>query len=92
MRGSAARLEKPFLRTSARLTVAHLKRYLAKRTRLTSGKAAGGVPAATHIEIFCRGKLLGTELSLETIAREHWGSLPEDLVLNYMVHCADAEM
>ena len=37
---SNVRLEKPYLRTSARLTVAHLKKYLAKKMKTSSEAAA----------------------------------------------------
>ena len=42
------RLEKPSLRTSARLTVAHLKKYLAKKMKTSSEVAADTNPDPNH--------------------------------------------
>jgi len=75
------RLEKPYLRTSVRLTVAHLKKYLAKKMRLTEG---------VGIDILCRDVLLPMEMTLEAIAEAHWKDVSEDLVLKYQVTALDA--
>jgi len=72
------RLEKPYLRTSARLTVAHLKKYLAKKMKTSSEVAA-------DLQIMCRGVALPLEISLDAIVRTHWQQATEDLVLTYRV-------
>ena len=72
------RLEKPYLRTSARLTVAHLKKYLAKKMKTSSEVAA-------DLQIMCRGVTLPLEISLDAIVRTHWQQTSEDLVLTYRV-------
>eukprot|EP00316_Scyphosphaera_apsteinii_P008314 CAMPEP_0119301526 /NCGR_PEP_ID=MMETSP1333-20130426/3302_1 /TAXON_ID=418940 /ORGANISM="Scyphosphaera apsteinii, Strain RCC1455" /LENGTH=455 /DNA_ID=CAMNT_0007303631 /DNA_START=57 /DNA_END=1424 /DNA_ORIENTATION=+ len=72
-----ARLEKPYLRTSTRLTVAHLKKYLAKKMRLGEG---------ISIEILCRDVMLPMEMTLERIADRYWKDSSEDLVLKYQVN------
>mmetsp|Transcript_10724 Transcript_10724/g.33963 ORF Transcript_10724/g.33963 Transcript_10724/m.33963 type:complete len:114 (+) Transcript_10724:660-1001(+) len=88
--GSAARLEKPYLRTSNRLTAGHLKKYLAKKMRLSAGGAEGGDGAAaagsgvSRIEVYCRDVALEAHLTLDAIARIHWKE-EDDLVLTYHV-------
>ena len=69
-----AALEKPFLRTSGKLKVIHLKKYLCKKLAL------GGVD---EVEILCKGETLGPELSLLFISRSRWVDRKHDLVLNY---------
>jgi len=54
------RLDKPFIRTSAKVTVKHLKKYLQKKLNLESIK---------ELEITYRGEVLGTEHSLEYILK-----------------------
>jgi len=73
------RLEKPYLRTSTRLTVAHLKKYLTKKMRLKEDDT---------IEIFCRDVQLPLETTLERINSLHWCEPDEDLVLKYQVTSA----
>jgi len=70
------RLEKPYLRTSARLTVAHLKKYLAKKMKASAEVAA-------DLQIMCCGVALPLEISLDAIVRTHWQQASEDLVLTY---------
>jgi len=53
-------LQKPFIRTSAKVTVKHLKKYLQKKLDLTNIK---------DIEISYRGEVLGAEHSLEYILK-----------------------
>ena len=55
-----AALEKPFLRTSGKLKVMHLKKYLCKKLSLKQPK---------EVEILCKGDTLGPELSLHFILR-----------------------
>jgi len=54
-------LDKPFIRTSAKVTVKHLKKYLLKKLNVESSKL--------DLEITYRGEVLGTEHSLEYIAK-----------------------
>lgn len=68
-------LEKPFIRTSSRATVTHLKKFLAKKLRLTSHD---------DVDILCRGEVLGREFTLEFIAKTRWRPRKdEQLVLKY---------
>ena len=67
-------LEKPFLRTSKKLRVIHLKKYLAKKLEMEK---------TSDIEISCNGETLGPELSLEFIQKTRWHDEERDLVLNY---------
>ena len=78
-----AKLEKPFLRTKAQLTVAHLKKYLSKKMALS---------ADAEVDILCRARLMPAEMTLDRIVREEWKDA-DDLVLNYRVRIpsADAE-
>ena len=70
------KLDKPYLRTKALLTVAHLKKYLGRKT---------GLPAEVPIDIFCRDAPLENGLTLEQIVRTLWGDEDNDLVLYYRV-------
>ena len=80
---AGVRLEKPYLRTSARLTVAHLKKYLAKKMGPDSGVGP------TAIQIMCRDEPLPLEISLDQITRTRWRDSSEDLVLTYRILDAD---
>ena len=77
------KLEKPFLRTKAQLTVAHLRKYLSKKMQLTGD---------ADVVILCRGSLMQPEMTLDRIVKEHWKDV-DDLVLNYRVRSSamDAE-
>ena len=70
------KLDKPYLRTKALLTVAHLKKYLGRKT---------GLPAEVPIDIFCRDAPLENGLTLEQIVRTLWCDEDNDLVLYYRV-------
>jgi hypothetical protein len=67
-------LEKPFLRTSGKLKVEHLQKYLKKKLKLGDKKM---------VEISCKGAMLGPELSLHFILKTRWHDTSNDLVLNY---------
>jgi len=54
------KLDKPFIRTSAKITVFHLKKFLSKKLNLKS---------ANDVEITYRGEVLGSEHSLEYILK-----------------------
>lgn len=53
-------LDKPFIRTSSKVTILHLKKYLQKKLNL---------PSLKDLEITYRGDIMGNELSLEYILR-----------------------
>ena len=55
------RLEKPYLRTSARLTVAHLKKYLAKKMKTSSEVAADPDPTPTFTPTLTPTLILTTD-------------------------------
>jgi len=67
-------LDKPFLRTSGKLKVVHLKKYLMKKLAL---------PSIGGIEILCKSETLGPELSLIFISKSRWLDPEHDLELNY---------
>lgn len=77
------KLEKPYLRTRAQLTVAHLRKYLARKMQLR---------ADAELDILCRQTILPPEITLDRILKEHWKHT-EDLILKYRVrfHSADGE-
>ena len=75
------KLEKPFLRTKAQLTVAHLKKYLNRKMSLN---------ADAEVDILCRANVMPTEITLDQIVKEHWKHA-EDLVLNYRVRARALE-
>jgi len=54
------KLDKPFIRTSAKITVFHLKKFLSKKLNLKT---------ANEVEITYRGEVLGSEHSLEYILK-----------------------
>jgi len=57
---SLPKLDKPFIRTSAKITVFHLKKFLSKKLNLKS---------TNEIEISYKGEILGSEHSLEYILK-----------------------
>jgi len=68
-------LEKPFIRTSSRATVLHLKKFLGKKL---------GLDSPEDVDILCRGEVLGREFTLEFIAKTRWRQgRDEQLVLQY---------
>ncbi|KAL3900732.1 MAG: hypothetical protein SGPRY_012404, partial [Prymnesium sp.] len=69
------KLEKPFLRTKSHLTVAQLKKYLARKMSLTAGN---------EIDVLCRKSVMPPEITLDRILKEHWKNV-DDLVLHYRV-------
>ena len=75
-------LDKPFLRTSGKLKVLHLKKYLLKKLALAS---------IAEIEILCKGETLGQELSLLFISKSRWLDSDQDLELNYR-GCVDPKL
>ena len=55
------RLQKPFLRTSGRLKILQIKKYLNKKLDKVS--------SPNEISVFCQGDLLGDELNLTFLKR-----------------------
>lgn len=68
-------LGKPFLKTSATLKVAQLKKYLFKKL---------GLADPTDVVVLCKGAPLGPEMTLRTIKGGHWTDADgKDLQLHY---------
>ena len=64
------------MRTKSILTVAHLRKYLARKM---------GLAADVNTELFCRDQPLESSINLEAIFRTVWLDETEDLVLDYRV-------
>jgi len=83
------KLIKPFLRTSGRLKILQVKKYIQKKLEL---QGDGG---ARDIAVFCKGGVMGDELNLTFIHRTRWdyvgGSTeaPKDLVLHFRLKAAN---
>ena len=73
--GSFGALKKPFLRTSKKLRIGQIKKYLANKLKLDN--------ASEVIQVSCRGEALGDEHELEFIFKTRWRDAEGDLVLNY---------
>jgi hypothetical protein len=70
-------LDKPFLRTSGKLKVLQLKKYIAKQL-------LGGDESSEEVEILCNGESLGPELNLYFIKCTRWMQGDTlSLLLNY---------
>eukprot|EP00039_Didymoeca_costata_P012555 m.181109 g.181109 ORF g.181109 m.181109 type:complete len:364 (-) comp15513_c0_seq2:951-2042(-) len=67
------KLEKPYIKTSSRATITHLKKFLAKKLDLEQPE---------DVDILCCGKIMGKEYSLEYISKFHWKN-EDQLVLKY---------
>ena len=67
-------LDKPFIRTKAQATIAHIKQFLAIKLGLSA--------SSDQYDILCKGEVLGKEHTLEFVKRSRWR---EDslLILNY---------
>jgi hypothetical protein len=68
------KLEKPFIRTSARATILHLKKFLKKKLELGS---------PDDVDILCQGQIMGREYTLEFIRKSCWRAEAEQLKLVY---------
>lgn len=61
------KLEKPYIRTSARATILHLKKFLAKKLNLHRPE---------DVDILCQGEVMGKEYTLECVLhRSHCACL-----------------
>ena len=68
------KLEKPYIRTSARATILHLKKFLKKKLELAS---------PDDVDILCQGQIMGREYTLEYIRKTSWRAEAEQLKLVY---------
>lgn len=66
----------PFVKTSAKVTVKHLRKFVVERL---------GLPAGTGLDLQCSGEVLGHDHSVEFIWRTRWHHLHpnQHLVLTY---------
>jgi hypothetical protein len=73
---SLAPLAYPFVKTSAKVTVRYLRKFITERL---------GLPATTNLDIQCSGEVLGSDHSIEFIWRTRWHHLHpnQHLVLTY---------
>lgn len=69
------KLSKPFLRTSGRLKILQVKKYIQKKLDISV--------ESSSLSVFCKGGLLGDELNLTFIQRTRWLNNPKDLVLHF---------
>eukprot|EP00520_Triparma_pacifica_P007941 CAMPEP_0118652598 /NCGR_PEP_ID=MMETSP0785-20121206/11400_1 /TAXON_ID=91992 /ORGANISM="Bolidomonas pacifica, Strain CCMP 1866" /LENGTH=249 /DNA_ID=CAMNT_0006545119 /DNA_START=276 /DNA_END=1022 /DNA_ORIENTATION=- len=69
------KLSKPFLRTSGRLKILQVKKYIQKKLDISV--------ESSSLSIFCKGGILGDELNLTFIQRTRWLNNPNDLVLHF---------
>mmetsp|Transcript_12414 Transcript_12414/g.22601 ORF Transcript_12414/g.22601 Transcript_12414/m.22601 type:complete len:259 (-) Transcript_12414:44-820(-) len=69
------KLGKPYLRTSGRLKVLQIKKYLNKKI--------GEVVPNVDVQLFCQNTLLGNELSLTFLKKTRWRNNDTDLILHY---------
>ena len=67
------KLEKPYIRTSSKATILHLKKFLTKKLNLEKPE---------DVDIMCRGEVLGKEFELEYVSKTRW-RMPEQLVLKF---------
>lgn len=74
-------LSYPFVKTSAKVSVKYLRRFVAERLGLSLGSGSNG-PA---VEVQCGGEVLGADHSLEFIWRTRWQHLHpnQHLVITY---------
>jgi DNA-binding transcriptional regulator YdaS (Cro superfamily) len=86
-------LQQPFVKTSAKVTVKHLRKFIAERLGLmppasaTAGTAAAAAAAqqVPALDLMCSGEVLGQDHSVEFIWRTRWHHLHpnQHLVLTY---------
>ncbi|KAJ1620007.1 hypothetical protein T492DRAFT_1081416 [Pavlovales sp. CCMP2436] len=72
------RLERPFLRTDASMTVAHVRKHLAR-------KAGSELSEGMVLQLFCHEQLLRPECALGKAYRECWNNPLKDMVLTFRV-------
>ena len=71
---AVVKLEKPYLRTSSRLTVKHVKKYLLKKIK---------TEMSVEVQILCRDTLLDDEHTLGVTWHALWRDQDDDLVLEF---------
>lgn len=69
-----APLEKPFLRTSAKMSIRHVKKLLVHRAV---------IPSIADVDVTCRGEMLGADHSLEFVKKTRWHDPASHMVLLY---------
>jgi len=77
------KLDKPFIRTSAKITIFHLKKFLSNKLNLKS---------ASEIEISYKGEILGSEHSLEYILKTRGVALTSSKGPTFVYRKKKAEM
>mmetsp|Transcript_6641 Transcript_6641/g.11828 ORF Transcript_6641/g.11828 Transcript_6641/m.11828 type:complete len:132 (-) Transcript_6641:132-527(-) len=76
-------LHNSLLRTSGRLKIVSIKKYLVQRLGIKESK--------NSIELLCNGDPMGDELSLTFILRTRWFSTNKVLTLKYRLEEGDAK-
>jgi len=81
-------LQQPFVKTSAKVTVKHLRKFIAERLGLMPPASTAGAAAAAQVpalDLMCSGEVLGQDHSVEFIWRTRWHHLHpnQHLVLTY---------
>jgi len=73
-------LDQPFVKTSAKVTVKHLRKFILERLGLPATGAG-----AVNLDLMCSGEVLGQDHSIEFIWRTRWCHLHpnQHLVLTY---------
>eukprot|EP00466_Bigelowiella_natans_P012098 jgi/Bigna1/128658/aug1.7_g3366 len=71
---SMKKLGKPWLRSSPKVTVKHLKKYLAMKLKLNHYE---------DIELTCQDEVLGNDHTLEFIKKTRWHETDKNLILYY---------
>ena len=69
-------LDKPFLKTSGKLKVTQLRKYICKKLKIPDSQV-------DEVEILCNGETLGPELNLYFIKCTRWMQGEAHLLLNY---------
>eukprot|EP00048_Salpingoeca_helianthica_P009256 m.132988 g.132988 ORF g.132988 m.132988 type:complete len:399 (+) comp14818_c8_seq1:678-1874(+) len=76
-------LEKPFVRTTIRATVLHIKKFIAQKLKLMRHDM---------VDVLCRGEVLGPEHSLQYINLSRWRAQGSHMVLQYRPNRADFQL
>jgi len=81
--GIKQNLPKPNLRTSSKVTITHLKKFLVQKLRLSS---------PNEVDIMCRGEVMGNEHTLEYISKTRHIDISKDLELSYILKIRPAQI
>lgn len=74
-------LTRPFVRSSAKLTIRYLVKYVTQQ--LLAGEHKLALPAHSEIAFHCSGELLGSDHSLEFVQKTRWMHKQQHLLLTY---------